>query len=104
MQIRSAILFLVLSLAFFGTAFSQDGISEKLAEQQNAIRFRLARGDLTAGEASTLNANLAYVRNLYERTVQEETYRLDRGRILGLLDRNSLMIHQKQHNPVVRLK
>jgi hypothetical protein len=79
-------------------------ISERIADQQKRIDSRIASGVLTREEADIVQDNLNWIRAELRRLrsdgllTEREQQRLDE-----MLDRNSMMIYNKKHNPVRRL-
>lgn len=86
-----------------GPAMAQDDFQERIQNQQQRINKGIQAGALTKEEASTLQANLDYVRDTFARQkadgrlTLEEQRRLDR-----ILDENSNMIRQEKHDSNVK--
>ena len=79
----------------------QADIPERIADQQWRIDQGVASGELTRGEADALQDNLNWIKATFSmmkadgRLNQKESNRLDE-----MLDRNSMMIFNKKHNPI----
>jgi hypothetical protein len=82
----------------------QDIFYEKIENQQRRINQGIESGELTRKEAGILQDNLNWIRDKYARMTADgilthnEQERLDK-----MLDKNSVMIRNKKHNPAKQL-
>jgi predicted metal-dependent hydrolase len=82
----------------------QADIPDRIADQQWRIDQGIASGELTRAEANILQDNLNWIKATFARMKadgrlnQKEISRLD-----SMLDRNSQMIFNKKHNPIIKV-
>lgn len=102
MKKTSVVFFLLFFLAFAGIALAAT-IPELISQQRHRIQQGIEKGQLTQGEAATLQANLDHIKAEHEKAVARGTLSKNRDRIMNLIERNSEMIYKKRHNVIQRL-
>ena len=102
--IALSVILSILLLAGIASAQRGEGIHNKIADQQERINKGVASGQLTRGEADTLQANLDYVRDAFAKAKADGLLTpRELGRLNKMLDDNSSMIYHKRHNAARRL-
>ncbi|NTU43662.1 MAG: hypothetical protein HGA78_11580, partial [Nitrospirales bacterium] len=94
---------LIVSVVLFAGIALADFL-DRIATQQQRINQGIASGSLTRGEADTLQDNLNWIKFEYIRMKADG--RLSPGeqdKLDKMIDRNSLMIENKKHNPISRV-
>jgi hypothetical protein len=103
MIIVSAIFFLVCFGLLSGMALAQHGLQAEINKQQQRINQGISSGSLTRAEADTLNDNLRYIQDTYNRAKADGTLTPnEEKRLRKMLDDNSQQIYNKKHNLPVR--
>jgi hypothetical protein len=82
----------------------QADIPQRIDEQQWRINQGIASGALTRGEADVLLDNLNWIKVTFARMKADGILTPPEiGKLEAMLDRNSIMIFNKKHNPIRRV-
>lgn len=84
--------------------FFDSEFEKRIGDQQRRIDRGRARGTLTRAEVVMLQENLNHIRRRYAAlNADGRLMRRERDELDALLDRNSRMIYDRKHNPIVQI-
>jgi septal ring factor EnvC (AmiA/AmiB activator) len=102
---RAFSLTLLIIVAVFMTAvssaYARMNIPEQIATQQKRIDNGVATGQLSRQEAGVLQENLEWIKQRFHRLTNDGLLTpRERANLEKMLNRNSVMISNKKHNPI----